>query len=235
MAVYVYILFKANGMFTFSLFFATVCFIIFLRVLTIKNKRNRICSFCCLAVLAGTILVGIVASIAVRPVFIIRYAIPALPLFVIFMAIGISEIKNETLLAVIFTVVIMGGISNYGMSLYEEYERTENALDDTFTEKYAECDAYISLTKSKHVPSILAYYERQKPIYVDAHPYELAPYNNFKYIEEWNRELYEKMIVLVDIRAEVPTDLKSSYRCSYLGEVEAYNDIFMDAYLLEKN
>lgn len=232
-AHYVITLFGANGMKTYALFSSLVYFLVFLYIVRSHDGNTIALALCSLAVPVGTILVGVLVSLLVRPVFIIKYVIPAVPLLIVFITIGIGQIRQESLLAMVLTVLLMGGISNYGTCLYEEHKTLEHVLDSTFTERYAYCDSYVYWVKSSHLRSILAYYENQKPIYVRKRTGAANPFDNLVFIDEFDSNENKQILVFVDVGSEVPEELSGLYQCEYIEEVCGWEgEGTADVYLL---
>ena len=83
---YAHSIFNAGGMELFFVFFAFAFLCLLIGVLASGKKENVWLSVCMLLVPVGTIGIGILASWLVRPVFVIRYLIPAIPILIAFEA-----------------------------------------------------------------------------------------------------------------------------------------------------
>ncbi len=222
--------FGAGGMTTFALFSALTYLVSFLYIL-INKKSVPIC-ICALLVPVCTIGVGVIASILVRPVFVIRYVIPAIPLLITFMALAINEMQSEFLVASVLTVALMGGVSNYGTQLYGEYKTRENELDAAFVSTYRYCDSYIALTETPHIPGVLCYYERETPVYYENHVSGDNPYENHRALPQFDEAENKTVVMLLDVGETPSKEYTQTYSYEYMGEVHENGHPF-DVFLLK--
>lgn len=82
LAGYIYRLFGSNAI---LVIFSCLCYVMTLvHVMQQKSKTEFLVALGALCVPVGTIVVGILVSIAIRPVFTIRYVVPAVPLLIFF-------------------------------------------------------------------------------------------------------------------------------------------------------
>lgn len=213
-------LFSANGMAAFPLFFALVYGIAFV-VLLAGGKKWAMVGLVALAVPLGTLAVGLLASILVRPVFVIRYLLPSVPLLVFFFAYSLAGIRTEALVASLVTVCLMGGISNSLVVAKTCIFPEENRLTRTVVASLPEYDVCVTLSgNTLHASQELSYWDPETPIYtVDVlgadNPYpNRFPYAQFRQVEgNWNR------VLLVLAQGEtVPAEF-SDYTAEYLRDV----------------
>lgn len=217
-------LFGAAGFGTYALFFSLAYLVSLIWIIRCKGKKSLLLvCLCCLAVPIGTLVVGIGASILIRPVFVIRYLIPSVPLLVTFMAIVLGEIDNSMIFTNILVVVLMGGISNYGVTLYSEY-----TTHDYLPVSQYEVDAYIA-TENSHVARTLGYYVTDVPIYCG----KLTAANpdlNLREKESFDKDMVQKAIILLK-PGEIPSGEYSDwYDYEFLGQWKCETDT--DAFLL---
>lgn len=222
--VYLYSLFRVRGVKIYAVFFSVSYLICAIWVLRRKSERRDfwLC-LCCLLVPIGTIAVGVLASIAVRPVFVIRYVVPAIPLMAAFMAIVLEKMDNDMLFGGILCIAIMGGICNYGITIYTEYAE-QNYMP---VEKYDDVDAYIIKSKAA-VCETLAYYVTDKPIYYDEAVTAANPYPNRKAEEDF--DYADQVIVLMDVGDTPPEEYYDMYDVEYLERWKC--DYETDAFLM---
>ncbi|MCM1264065.1 MAG: glycosyltransferase family 39 protein [Butyrivibrio sp.] len=184
------------------------------------NKKAIALSVCALSVPAGTIIVGVAASLLVRPVFVIRYVIPAVPFLIVFMAVGLSHVKVKALAAFIWIIALCGGVSNYKENLQAESLVVENPIDKSFVDECASCDSYVIQTAlPQAVYGVLSYYAPDKPVYVDAPVTAAEPYDNLANIEEFDLTANGEIILLLDSGGGIPDKFADSYNCSFFKEV----------------
>lgn len=224
---YFYTLFGAGGIPKYAWFFSLAYFACFVWILRRKEKREIMLCVCCLLVPVGTLAVGVLASIFVRPVFIIKYLIPSVPLLVTFMAIVLGKANYDIFFFVILFVVLTGGISNYGVTLYSEH-RDPNDLP---IEEYHDVDAYI-VVDQPHVFGTLGYYVTEIPIYSDDFLQAANPYPNWASINDLNYANVDRAVMLLDVGDTPSSDYASIYNVEYLGQWKCENET--DAFLLTK-
>ncbi len=243
---YVWTVFGSNG-FTgvkifygitlYSLVFLFTYFWAFIYAVTVERKQIAILCCCSLAVPIGTVIIGITASVIIRPVFVIRYIIPALPMLIAFMAIALSGINNKIMFASILLVAILGGVGNYAVSLKNEYIIEENALCTEFVSEYDNVDCYIVMmvpeSITEHVSAILSYYETDKPVYCSSSVGPKGTFKNQVDIRNFDASRYKRAMLILDVGQAPDEQYSSAYSCEYIGRFVA-TGINMDAYLLEK-
>jgi hypothetical protein len=225
---YVRSLFGASGIATYALFFSVTYLVCFVWIMFSKEKKETLLCICCLLVPVGTLAVGVLASIIVRPVFVIRYIIPSVPLLVAFMAIVLGKVNNKVLMSAILSVVLMGGISNYGVILYQEYT-THNYLPIA---EYSDVDAYIVIGDISHVAGTLGYYVTDTSIYYGDNVSAANPFPNRVKLNDFDSDKASKAIILLGEGETPPSDYYDTYNVEYLGQWRC--EYYIDAFLLSK-
>ena len=174
-------MFGSKGMAWFYWCFAILHFVLLICVI-VSGQKSRIAA--CIGLLIvplGTMLLGVGVSLAVRPVFIVRYLSPCVPLVAAFLAISIGALSKKSMTAVALIIILIGGVSNYSAVFKEVHRQRENELDETFVEKYRDCSGYIVATKTSHILQTLAYFDREKPIFrMDGAISAANPYENLQ-------------------------------------------------------
>lgn len=231
---YAITMFSADGLKRFEAFAWCSYLLAFISVIFSRSKKLIALSICALSVPVGTIFIGVTVSLIVRPIFIIRYIIPSIPLLIVFMAIGLCQIRFHILSVIIWIIAFIGGISHYHTNLKIENQIVTSALDNAFVETYSYCDAYIVLTTPPIAVSwVLAYYTPDKPIYVNQEVTAADPCDNIAYIDELNTSVNENIVLIIDVGSEVPDNYLSQYKCQYLQEINAGGSL-ADTYLMMK-
>jgi uncharacterized membrane protein len=218
-------LFGASGIATYALFFSLAYLICFICVLASRDMNDIMTCLCCLLVPIGTLLMGVVVSIIIRPIFVLRYLMPSVPLLITFMAIVLGNVNNKFLISSILTIVLMGGISNYGITLYSEY-KTHNYVP---IEEYGDVDAYV--IDNVHIAGTLGYYDTEKSIYYGNSVSGANPYPNRKKLSDFYADNVDKAIILL-YDDTIPDEYYNSYDIEYLGQWKCEYDV--DAYLMTK-
>ena len=219
--------FPAGASALYSLLFSVAYLACFVWTLRSKEKREIILCICCLLIPVGTLTVGVVASILVRPVFVIRYLAPSVPLLVTFMAIVLGKANNDTLFCGVLCVVLMGGISNYGFTVYSKHTN-QNYLP---IKEYHDVDVYIVIDQP-HVCGTLGYYVTDKSIYYGNKPSAANPYPNRAALADFNCDTVDCAIMLLNVGETPPDEYDSIYYVEYLGQWKCEENT--DAYLLTK-
>lgn len=230
---YVESVFGAGGMRTFPLFFSLSYLLVFLYAIFSKKKDNIILTICTLMVPVGTILVGLSVSLLVRPIFVIRYVVPAIPLLVLFMAIILSRMKSTVLVTGVLVVALMGGISNYGIFLRTEYKTVENPLDEEFLSEYSNVDAYIVNYRITHISHVLCYYVQDKPVFRNQQITASVPFDNLQSMDDFDQSKCDNVLLFLDAGKKPGEELASEYSYEYVGKLDSCG-YMTDVFLLEK-
>lgn len=204
----------------------------------IKKSKNRAVTAMAVGVPILTLTVGVAASYAIRPVFVIRYLLPSMPLFVAAAAVGIGEDVNRRIQSVIFAIVIAFGILNYSSVYYDKNTHFDGRMDSAFHERNSDCDAYVVYIDRDDITpgqteTVLAYYETEKEIYQVVENYGYYPFENFRYTNDFDAEKYDRVIMLVASGKEIPDEYTAEYDCEY-RETTTSLWIPADVYLLTK-
>ncbi len=206
-------------------FFAAV-FVLSLVVMFKKTDFKRLAlSLTGLFIFVGTCLIGIFASLAVRPVFIERYAIPAFPFVLTVIALGLGRIKSKTVITLISLCAILFCSSAYIYSYDIEYNSSESFISDSL--KSAEYDSIICYQDS-HLYGVLSYYEPQKPIYRPKVS-QGSPFKNVLPLDERNANNTENILVFMPKGVAVPSWISDNYNVSFTCEIATYGS-FSDMY-----
>ena len=179
-----------------------------------------------------TVVIGIAVSIIVRPVFVIRYAVPALPLMIVFMAMALARLRRPMIRRGIFIFFVACGVLNYSSCLVEEYRHIDNEMDAVWVsrEACASAEAYVVLHESTHVSTVLGWYENQKPIYIEENQIDPAsPFPNVKSLSEYDGVKYKRIMLLLDPDEEIPQENREYTTINYTGRYDETGYQF-DAY-----
>jgi len=194
---YLYMIFGVEGVGKFWIISFLLNFAIFIRTVLSKKTENILLALSLLAIPVGTVAVGVGASWLVRPVFLIRYLIPAFPLVVAFMAIFSVKGKSKVLLYATVVIMVAGGSINY-VNVIKKPQTYTNPYNAGIINDYADSECYVVLTESSHFSSITSYYEKSKPIYRLKLIGADNPYENMKHIDDFKPENYKKVVLITD-------------------------------------
>ncbi len=185
-----------------------------------------------------TLAVGLGASFAVRPVFVVRYLLPSAPVLVAGAAIGLASIDKKVVTAVLAIIVAICGSVNYVYAYKDKNTHFENRFDTAFYERNNSCDAYIVYIDRNdispgHTETVLAFYEKEKPIYQVIENYGYYPFENFRYIEDFKSDNYETVTLLIAEGKDIPQELLNKYNAEY-KETATSLWIMADVYTLTR-
>ena len=201
-------LFNVAGLRFLSVPLAVTYLILFIQAL--KKKDIRLTVICILTVPLGTFLIGMILSFLIQPVFVFRYIIPAISLIPIYTALMLWKSLRRVNGKVLFAVLLVCGLIHYGGCIKDEYRKVEHPFDGQWVAKYEKCDAWLVLTSDPHASTVLAYYEREKPIYTN-HPEsgEANPFPNVYLAEMF--EAKDRIALMLETWAEIPKEILKAY------------------------
>lgn len=235
---YAYEIFSSKGVFAFVLFGGACYAAALIYMAGRRNKEEILIALGALAVPCGTILVGVAASVLIRPVFVIRYCIPALPLLVFFMAFVMGKMSDDILLTVFLTVFLIGGIGNYGKMIISGVRTQRSGLDALLSDGYDIPKSVVVYDNDSpkhfatHAAGVLAWYYPEVSVYRSGSFIAGAsPYGNLYAIETFRGEADEPILLLTESGQPVPENFEADYSCRYLGEADQY-EYLADVYLL---
>ena len=231
----------ASGHSKVLIYFVELIFaLLFLNVMFSGGRKERNISAFAIIIWAGTILLGVIASIAVRPIFVIRYSIPSIPVFLVFAAIAIANMRPREIQAAAMIIIAISGINNYVTILSRECEYWDIGFRDELAERYSYADCYViadtsEKIKAEHYKGVLAYYETEKPIYSYQTVTAVVPFDNVRSIDSFKIEENDTIILMKYWDTTIPEELLENYTYTYKGKV-ATDSYFstMDLYELVK-
>lgn len=217
---YVITLFSANGMTAFPIFFCLAYAAALIVLLAGRDKQQIRLGLLALAVPLGTVAVGLAASLAVRPVFVIRYILPSVPLLVFFFAYALGNARREGVVAALVTVAVMGGISNGLVTAKTTLSPAEDRISTTLVGNLPEYDSFVVLSgNTMHVSQELSYCDSRTPIYtVDALGAD-NPYPNRVSYETFRQEEHPRVILVLAQGESVPEPFAAGYTAEAVAQV----------------
>lgn len=217
MVKYVQNVFGANGLGAFPLYFALAYAVAFAALLISRDKGNIGLCLCALAVPLGTMAVGLAASILVRPVFVIRYILPSIPLAVFFFAFVLGQLSQEMLFASLLTVALMGGSSNLLYCAYGAVSPSANSLTASVVKTLPQCDAFIAYSgNTMHVSQEISYCDPETPIYVPDPLGPDNPYPNRVALDTFQAQAHDTVILVLQENQKIPEEFRDGYEAELL-------------------
>lgn len=232
---YIRDLFGANGMATYFLFAGAIYLAALIFLLSRKERQGKAVALCALAVPVGTAAVGLLASVLVRPVFIVRYLAPSAPLLVFFLAYTLSQVDNKQIVSAAMAVLIIGGVSGIASAVTEMSAPSDGELNAAFTQRYVQADGYVVCGEnSLHISQVLSYYEPVTPIYVPDALGADNPYPNKEELDRFQWQEHSVVVMLADPWQTPDAVLPQGFTAEYQGEVtQDYN--IVDVWLLTRD
>lgn len=217
---YVMDVFSADAMMLYPLFFGAAYLIAFIAVMASKDKERIGLSLCALAIPLGTIAVGVIASLLLRPVFVIRYVTPSLPLIVIFFAYALGKMKNEMLISSLLTVALIGGVNNIATTAKLAAIPESNRISVAQVEQYPGYEAFVVMSgNSLHASQELCYCDPVTPVYTSELLGPDNPYPNRVDLATFSPEDYDQIILVLQEGAEVPEEFLQHYEAQFMYTV----------------
>ncbi len=204
----------------FSAVVMAVCVTIMTSYVAKKGRSTAIVAIIAASVPLLTLVLGLAASFIIRPVFVIRYLLPSVPLLIAAMAIGFGCINKKIVQIILVAVIAIMGTVNYFTVYYDKNTHFDGRMDDAFYARNNDCDAYIvTIDRSDihpgHTETVLAYYETEREIYQVIQNHGYYPFENFRYIEDFNSDKYDRVIIFVAEGKEIPEKYTDIYEYEY--------------------
>ena len=188
---------------------------------------------CILTVPLGAFLIGMILSFLIRPVFVFRYIIPAISLIPVFTALTLRRSLRRVDGKVLFAVLLVCGLIHYGGCVKDEYRKVEHPFDGQWVAQHEECDAWLVLTSDTKASTVLACYEREKPIYTN-HPEsgEANPFPNVYLAERF--EAKDRIALMLETWAEIPEEILKDYDVESREWVEDGDERKIGVYVMKR-
>ena len=214
---YVAAVFSANGISLYPLFAGASFLAAFVSLLLSKDRKAISLCLLALAIPLGTIAIGLVASVLIRPVFVIRYLLPSVSLAVFVFSYALSRLKSEQLFASLMTVALLGGASNAAYTAKSALIPQSNRLSSSLVSSLPQCDAYVVLDgNTMHASQELSFYDPETPVYTPD-PLGLDnPYPNRIPLEDFCPEDYSCILLVLKAGGSIPDTFQSRYASEFL-------------------
>lgn len=220
LAGYVKDVFYTGAMQAYFLYLGAA-YVIALVVLLASGKKDHIgLCLCALAIPLGTVAVGVIASIILRPVFVLRYVVPALPLAVFFFAFVLGHLSNEMLLSSLLTVCLIGGVTNLAVTAKNAILTDPQRLTVAMVDQFPDCDAYVVRCGNElHASQELCYIDPVTPVYTSELLGPDNPYPNRVDYAAFRPEEHPSIILVLQEGEDVPEDYLAHYSAEFLCTV----------------
>lgn len=118
----------------YIIYFISSIFLILIIITFILKEMDNKCLF--KYIIAGimvfllTIIFGILFSVMVKPILLVRYLLPAVSVFWLSIAIYLGKIENKRLLTIFVLIIVVMGIFNFYDTLEKQNESIEDGIKD---------------------------------------------------------------------------------------------------------
>ncbi len=200
-------------------------------VIRCRNSGVRLGVILGVGVFVMTVVLGIAASAAVRPVFIERYALPALPFIPLFIAVGIRSLDKKAICVAVSLFYIAGYAINYPQDFKFEYGEPDAETGEYINSK--DFDAMICYVDS-HIYGVIAYYAPDIPVY-RPRVSPGSPFENIHPLSEFNENECKRVALFVPGGAEIPTEMAEMFpNITYDHDCYTYYGQKSNVYIMEK-
>ena len=111
---------------------------------------------------------------------------------------------------------MIAGEINASSWIKMEYQKSENVLCETWVQQQ-DCGAYVVSGSNPHISSLLACFEKDKPIYAASIESPMAnPFPNLRPIESFSPDGKEKILLFLSEEEALSEELQEVYACRYL-------------------
>lgn len=198
-------IFHANGLRGFYRLAGLAYLIAFACLLWSKDRRGIVLCLCALAVPVGTLVIGLAASILVRPVFVVRYLLPSIPLAVFFFAYSLGKMKPAWLMAGLLAVSVLGGAANGAYTVKYTLFPPSDRITAERMQSLPACDAYVVLSgNTMHTSQVVANYALSSPVFTPDTLGADNPYPNRLPLSEFRAEDYPRILLITQSDAGTP-------------------------------
>ena len=112
------------------------------------------------------VITGVVLSLAIRPIFVMRYIVPAAGFLCIYLAISFSYLSNKAYIALLVFWILVGGIT-YKETWYDEYEATLTPKTEAFFEENLEDGDIVSYNWKVYRFAYEYYFDSESLYYIE--------------------------------------------------------------------
>lgn len=217
---YVTTVFGSANMRTFPLFFLLAYLAAFGALLFSRNRERITLLLCALAVPAATVLVGVAASILVRPVFVIRYLLPAIPLVIFAFSLALGSLSCEMLFSSLVTVCLIAGVNNALFTVSGAISNEPDRITPAMVSSLPEHEACVVLSgNTLHASQAFAHYDNQHPVYTVDPIGADNPYPNRFSHDGFLPENNPHILLILETGGEIPAEYLSVYSAELLSTV----------------
>ncbi len=215
-------LLSTNDSRVYPLFFGLLVAVLFVQMIVRRDGPALLA----LAVPVLTMLVGIVVSAVMRPIYIVRYLVPCAPLLMFFLADGIAGIRREQLFTAVSSVLLVAFFSNLPYVAASMIPKP-NKIGSGFVTATDQAQAYVvempDSIADTHVSQVVSFYQSEKPVYVSETLGAASPYPNMEELTAFRPEELDCFAVLTEPDSRPGMYGAEEFACTPLGVYHEVN------------
>lgn len=220
-------LLHANGHSAFPLYFG----LLLAGLVIFRIREKDAWSLLSLAVPAVTFALGVGVSMAIRPIFTIRYLVPCAPLMMFFLARSVCQIRRETLSGAIAAVLLVSFSGNAFFMLTDILPQS-GKYDAAFAQETAQAEAIaIVSANSLHASQIVSHYQPETPIYsLEMIEPAANPFPNVQLMEHFSTDNLSAFLIVTDPGTQPDAVLTEGFTVTFVGnyhDIYEYTDVWM--------
>lgn len=215
-------LLRANDSRVYPLLLGLLVVVLFIQMIIRKDGPALLA----LAVPALTMLLGIIVSVAIRPVYIVRYLVPCAPLLMFFLAYGIASFRQERLFTAVSSVLLVAFFSNLPF-VAASMIPGQNKIGSGFVKATDPAQAYVvelpDSVANSHMSQVVSFYQSEKPIYVPETMGAASPYPNIEELTAFQPGELDCFAVLTEPDSRPSMSGMKDFECTPLGVYHEVN------------
>lgn len=213
-------LLSTNDSRVYPLFFGLLVAVLFIQMIVRKDGPALLA----LTVPVLTMVLGIVVSALMRPIYIVRYLVPCAPLLMFFLAFGIANFRREQLFTAVSSVLLVAFFSNLPY-VAASMIPGQNKIGSGFVTATDQAQAYVvEVENYLHVSQVVSFYQSEKPIYVPETMGAANPYPNIEELEAFQPEELDCFAVLTEPDSRPSMYGMEDFECTSLGVYHEVNN-----------
>lgn len=131
-----------------------------------KNRKESIFALMCISLFFLTVGLGVVLSLIIRPIFVIRYAFPTTALLWLGILIGLKQLLHNKIHCILLaSIIFLNGFYSYDFNYNKEYNKGVDQVKSYINKNAKESNVFI--TNNTHFNwTILKYYFPNNKVYL---------------------------------------------------------------------
>lgn len=205
-----------NSFFSVGIFLSLI--VISILLLIFNNKINKKIYLKSIIVFCLPIVIGIIISNTIKPIFIPRYIVPVLPVLIFFLSGTLSQISSYKIYAIICTGLFIIMFFSYKEIYKNQYKK--NTYLEFLNNDVKDNDAIITNT----IFSLLGTVYKNKNTYYINKIFDYYPFSNLKLNNDLDYEKHDNYWLIINYDENISDELSEMY--NYYKTVEVKFHIF---------